>query len=345
MNHNEPDDPSEVTSPRQARRRFIASKRGTVKDSTTRAYKYPTKSFVQFCESRRVETTGEIGGHVIGSWKRERQREVAPVTLQNNVKHLLVFVRWCESMELIDYGTADRVKVPDISKKQQVSDETVRVGQAENVLHYLDTYEYASREHALFKLMWDTGCRIGGALALDLDDFDHKHPRQPRLYFRDRRDEGTGLKNGESGERDVMISDQLVAVLIDYISAKRDEVTDEYGRHPLFTTPNGRLYRQKAYNNLVPRTRPCVTTGMCPHDREEAECDAAQSVEKAPSCPSSKSLHPIRRGSITNQINLGWDKSKLSERVDVSVPVLDKHYDDRKLEEEARGREEFTDLL
>jgi hypothetical protein len=35
----------------------------------------------------------------------------------------------------------------------------------------------------------------------------------------------------------------------------------------------------------------------------------------------------------------------LSERVDVSVPVLEKHYDDRKLEEEARGREEFTDLL
>lgn len=75
------------------------------------------------------------------------------------------------------------------------------------------------------------------------------------------------------------------------------------------------------------------------------DCDAAQSVDRAPSCPSSVSLHPIRRGSITYHINRGWPKEKLSERVDVSVGVLDKHYDARTKERERKGRKEFIDLL
>jgi hypothetical protein len=62
-------------------------------------------------------------------------------------------------------------------------------------------------------------------------------------------------------------------------------------------------------------------------------------------CPSSLSLHPIRRGAITYQINRGWPKEKLSERTDVSVEVLEKHYDARTQEEQREGRKQHLDLL
>jgi hypothetical protein len=88
-----------------------------------------------------------------------------------------------------------------------------------------------------------------------------------------------------------------------------------------------------------------VTSPVCPHDREIEDCEAAQMKKNAPSCPSSVSLHPIRRGSITYHIDRGWPKEKLSERVDVSVEVLNKHYDARKKEQERQGRKEFLDLL
>lgn len=84
---------------------------------------------------------------------------------------------------------------------------------------------------------------------------------------------------------------------------------------------------------------------MCPHDREIEKCEAAQMKKNAPSCPSSISLHPIQHGSITYHIDRGWPKEKLSERVDVSVEVLNKHYDARKKEQERQGRKEFFDLL
>lgn len=44
-------------------------------------------------------------------------------------------------------------------------------------------------------------------------------------------------------------------------------------------------------------------------------------------------------------INIGWPKEKLSERVDVSVSVLEKHYDARTHEKKREGRKEFVDLM
>lgn len=196
----------------------------------------------------------------------------------------------------------------------------------------------------MFHTLWHTGCRISGALALDLDDFD-PGSRESVLKFRNRKSTGTALKNGNGGEHDVTIDDGLRATLVDYISLKREDEKDEYEREPLFTTVQGRLSRQRAYKTMVPLTRPCTTVGSCPHDREIDDCDAAQYVEKAPSCPSTVSLHPIRRGSITYHINRGWPKEKLAERVDVSVSVLDRHYDARTKNEERQGRREYLDLL
>ncbi|ESS03340.1 MAG: site-specific recombinase XerD, partial [uncultured archaeon A07HR67] len=111
--------------------------------------------------------------------------------------------------------------VPNFSNEQARSDDTLRLDHAEDVLRYLKTYEYGSRNHALFHTLWHTGCRIGGALALDIDDFIQTR-ENPILQFRNRKSAGTALKNGNPGERDVTISESLRKTLVDYIEAKRE---------------------------------------------------------------------------------------------------------------------------
>ena len=337
------ENPAETIEPRQARQQFLSARRGNVKKSTYRTYKFPTRNFVEYCEKHGVETIGEVGGYIIESWKDHRKDEVKQITLHNNVKTLRVFIRWCETAELIEYGTADRIEVPAVTREQAVSDEMLPLSQAENVLRYLNTYEYASREHALFKTMWETGCRVSGAIALDIEDFDHNDGQI--LKFRNRKSQGTPLKNGNPGERNVTITDDLRTILRDYIDGKRPDVTDAFDREPLFCTHTQRVERQRAYKSFTALTRPCFTEGVCPHDREIDGCDAAQKKKKSFGCPSSVSLHPIRRGAITYHIDRGWPKEKLSERVDVSVEVLNKHYDARTKEQEQQGRKEYVDLL
>lgn len=140
---------------------------------------------------------------------------------------------------------------------------------------------------------------------------------------------GTALKNGEGSERNVTSSEGLIDVLNDYIEGRRSDVLDEFGREPLFTTPSQRVDRGHVYKNITGYTRPCVCANVCPHDCEIDSCEPAQKKKKrAFGCPASRSTHPVRRGSITHHLNCGWPKEKVSERCDVSVATLEKHYNE-----------------
>jgi site-specific recombinase XerD len=334
-------DPSDVTTLRKARQDFLTHKQKTQKESTARAYKFPTKDFIEYCENEQVTVTGEITKRHISKWIDQRHDEVKPITVHNNVKHVRVFIKWMGSRDLCDWGIHEKIEIPNVPDRGDVNKQFLREGHAENILDYLDTYHYASLYHALFYTIWHTGCRISGAMSLDLGDFEPRPHDDNTLKFRNRRDKGTPLKNKHKSERDVTISDGLAQVLNDYISSRRIETTDEVGRDPLFTVPKGRLYRQIAYKNIVALSRPCVNGKKCPHDREIDECEAAIHKMKAPACPSSVSLHPIRKGAITNHINEGWPKELLSERVDVSVDVLEKHYDFRTNERKRQNRRQY----
>lgn len=233
-----------------------------------------------------------------------------------------------------------------------VSSRKVPLAQAEEVLDYLDTYEHATLNHELFKVMWETACRICGAIAFDVDDFVHdpdataENPDpDPYLKFRDRPEQGTALKNGKKSERNVTIRERTRKILVEYLSRYHNDQTDDHGRTPLFCTDYQRLSRQRAYKAINRYTRPCIYSGNCPHGRLIDACEAYVHNDKAMTCPSSKSLHPIRRGSITHHLKRGWPKEALAERVDVSVDVLEKHYDARTHEDKRKGRQRYMELL
>lgn len=166
---------------------------------------------------------------------------------------------------------------------------------------------------------------MGAVRAIDLDDFD---PENRVVHLRHRpegREEyGTPLKNGSDGERIINISAGLRAFVDDYVEYTRQEVVDRYGREPLFTTSSGRPSTATIRRDFYKMIRPCTYANKCPHDRDPADCEAAQNSNAA-KCPSSFSTHPMRKWSIMHQLDEGVPKELLSDRVDVSVPVLDKH--------------------
>ncbi|WP_279529426.1 tyrosine-type recombinase/integrase [Halospeciosus flavus] len=338
-------DPSEELSPRAARRQFLNVKQKNVKPSSYRAYKYPTKHLVQFCENQGIEAVGEINSYVMETWVQKRESEdISPATAHQSVKLARVFIKWCENAGLIEPGVYDRTRVPNVDESDMVSYETVPAHRANQILDYLSTYEYGTRQHVLFRLMWDTACRASGAVSLDLEDLHRDEEGDPALDFVDRKEKGTSLKNKEKSERRIQLTESLYDLLHEYINLRRHDVTDEYGRKPLFTTEHGRLTRQRAYKNAVAYTRPCVYTGECPAGKDIETCEFTKK-KRAMSCPENTSLHPIRRGSITHHINKGIPKEIISERVDVSVEVLEKHYDARTKEDALKRRKEYRDLL
>lgn len=191
-----------------------------------------------------------------------------------------------------------------------------------------------------FELIAEVGLRMGAVRAIDLEDIDGENLVIHLRHRPESRDEyGTPLKNGADGERIVNISDALQRFIEDYVEHNRQDILDEYDRAPLFTTPAGRVTTTTMRRDFYKMTRPCTYSNECPHDREPADCEATQN-RKASQCPSSFSTHPLRKWSIMHQLDEGVPKELLSDRVDVSVPVLDKHYDQRSEERKSRRRRE-----
>lgn len=328
--------------PRQARHEFLDSKKGVVKDSTHRAYEFPTKSLVQFLEEQDVDSMLTVEGYHIEEWKIARKDEgIRPATLKSNVKQAKTFLIWCERASYLRQGVGKDIPIPDIPDDDEASHEKITAEEAGAVLDYLESFEYASRIHASFLLLWETGCRVSGLLTLDVDDFD---PDDRVLEFKNRRSTGTPLKNGNKSERNVTITEKLSRLLTDWIEVRRPDFTDEFGREPLFCTDYRRVQRQRVYKNITGYTRPCVYAGTCPIGREKETCEWGYK-KSAYGCPSSVSTHPVRRGSITHHLNVGWPKAKVSERCDVSIKTLDKHYNEQKKEDERANREKYVELL
>lgn len=156
---------------------------------------------------------------------------------------------------------------------------------------------------------------------------------------------GTPLKNGKDSERIVNISSEFATAIKEYLdSPDYHDVTDQFGRQPLLTTESGRIDESTLRRDFYKVSRPCVYGDSCPHDRNSSKCKATTS-KNAYKCPSSYSPHPFRRWSIETQIEKGIPKDRLSDRVDVSVKVLDKHYDQRSEERKSQERLKFLERV
>lgn len=331
-------------SPREALERWLGKLRVSKADSTVSAYHYRLKLFVEFCEAQEIDHVGDLTGWDLETYETHRRESVdSALTLKRDLGALRLFLQYLAKIEQVNESLPEKVDLPDVPRKAHVDETRLHADDARALLDYYMEHptKRASRSHVLLALLWYTGARLGGVRALDVDDFE---PGEEYVEFHHRPEEDTPLKNGVDGERIVGLPAEIAAVVEDYVDGDRLDTYDDHGRRPLLTTQYGRASKNGIRTWTYLATQPCLHS-PCPHGNERETCEYVN-TDAASKCPSSRSPHQVRTGSITWQLNQGVPPQVVADRVNTSVAVLKRHYDKpTKKEEMEERRREHLDRL
>lgn len=238
------DDNLEPIPPEDAIEWYLEDRRDEVRVATRRAHRSALGIFQDWTDETDRDNLNEFGGRDLVAFKtwRKSEAEIRTVSLNGTLAVVQRFLRFCEIIEAVDKDLAEKVPLPNVPTDEEVKNDVPENEAVEAIREYYRRFEYASRRHAAFELIAEVGIRLGAIRAIDLEDFDpdeaviylHHRPESTDVY-------GTPLKNGTDGERIINISPGLVERLVAYVGHKRSDVTDEFGREPLFTTSVGRI--------------------------------------------------------------------------------------------------------
>lgn len=367
-------DDLEPIEPREAYRLWMKRQQGRKSEETLQSYGYRVEPFLDWLEAEGIDNLNDLTGRDILLFDADRQeRDVQQNTLNNQFGTIRLFLKFCVHIEAVDEELPKKVSPPELSKDDRVNREKLPSERATQLLETLDRYHYASRDHVIILLMWRTTARLGAIRSLDLediyldeDDLDRLRYQEdvdmdgvfdeilanielPFVYFRHRPEgpDGTPLKNAVAGERPINITEDVGNVLRDYIRVNRIDRSDDDGREPLLTTDKGetaRISKSGIRNRVYQLTQPCRFSGECPHDRVIDECEALE-FGKESRCPSSRSPHKIRTGSITWHRDRGWPPEALAEKANTSVQLINEVYDQPEAVKRMASRRSFLDNL
>lgn len=329
-------DPAALT-PRDAVQRYLRRRSSDATEASVYSWWYRLKLWITWCEDNGIANVGGLSGYDLDEYYEHRSATIAPATLEGEMWTLKKLFEYLEQLEAVDDGLAKRVRIPDVDDADR-TDNTQLV--AENALAQLRWFRnepavYGTREHVFLELAWIIGARQGGLRALDVRDV---HIDDRYVEFRHRPKTGTPLKNKIEGERPVSIPDETSDALRRYVRHHRHDVHDEYGRQPFIASIQGRPGKNtlRVWSYLA--TLPC-RRGPCPHGRDRQTCGWTEYAH-ASKCPSSRSPHQIRTGSITWQLNIGIPPGIVSVRVNADPKTIRAHYDKATDEERYRRQRE-----
>lgn len=324
------------TSPAEAVKWYLAERESELSEKSQSNHRYRLEQFQAFCDEQEIENLNNLSGRNLHRYRVWRSEDIRTVTLRGELQTLRVFLEFCASIEAVEPGMRELVKIPKVDPEEEAKDVHISKERAEEILDHLNRFEYASRDHVVFALLWHTGIRLGTLRTFDVGDFDED---EMCLDVRHRPESGTPLKNKQAAERSIAVGSHYCDVIRDYLSHNRHNLTDDHGRRPLITSNQGRLSENSIRENVYRVTQPCEF-GDCPHGEDPRTCEARQHGNRA-KCPSSMSPHAIRRGSITDRLRNGTPQTVVSERANVSGEIIDQHYDERSEREKMRLRREL----
>lgn len=324
----------EPLAPAEGISRYLDYRRIEVSEETLQTYFYRLKKFRRWCEQEGIDDLRQLDGRDVHEYERHRREQgIKATTLKGDMKDLRMAIRYWENIEAVVDGLAEKVPVRNPPKREEVSQQTLSADSAMPLLNYYRNRTPGSRNHALLELFWSTAARLSGIRALDLRDY---YPDDGYVWFRHRPGTGTALKKDEESERVVSIPERVVDAIDRYVADSRYAKRDDYGRHPLFTSQQGRPHKNTVRAWSYHLTQPC-RYGPCPHGEEIETCEFREHG-KYSLCPSSKSTHPIRKGSISWHLANGVPMEIVEARCDASREVILLHYDMRSPEEQMQHR-------
>lgn len=333
--------------PEEAVNRFLRRHEGQHSDKTIRSYKNRLAHFIDWCAEEDIDRMSEIDGWRIDEYYHWRAaHDIKPVTVKGSLAALRQLLKFCVDVGVVEETLPDRIPTINLSKSDERSDTRLDAERAKELLTFYrdSTQWYGTALHATLELLWHTGCRVGGMRALDVADFD---PEQATLFFRHRPETDTRLKNGEEGERVVGINAETVSAIEFWVDRDRPDMADEYGREPLFTTRQGRASIGTLRGWAYMGTQPCLYR-ECPHGRRRPHCEYTERRHSS-KCPSSRSPHAVRTGSITWQLGEIDDIEMVADRVNSAPSTIRRYYDvatpEEAFEDRRRGVGERLDIL
>ena len=336
-----PKDPGELT-PERALERFMRRRQTDVTNRTLRSYRSRLQPFIEFCEEEEIEQIGNVTPFLIDEYDLQLcGRELAPTTIKGHLTTLRVFLSYCEGIGVVDDGVADSVSPPSLDAHEEKSEERLAAEDAMAALQFFreSRSHFGVPMHAFLEVAWYTGARMGSLRGLDLDDYDAD---EQFVAFRHRAP-ATPLKNKQQGERLVGLADSVCEALETYIARERSDKRDEFGRRPLFCGRQGRasFSTLRAWSYQAPR--PCLWT-ECPHGKRSPTCTWTEHGE-ASKCPLSRSPHRVRTGSITWQLNRGFDIETVPTRVNAAPSTIRRYYDATTQQEEFEQRRQDVEII
>lgn len=323
--------------------------------NTIEAKRYRIGFFVDWCEGAtnvergttdtdlsdvddRISNLNELSGRDIIQYKNWRKDGLKTVSLKTQLSELRTFLRFCVSIDAVDESVPANMQVPKLDKGENVRETMMSEEEATTLCNFLERYHYASLDHVLILLLWQMGARMSGVYSLDVDDIDTENNR---ITVEHRPDDGTRLKNKEDGERVVTVPESTISILEDYVEVNRTPVKDDYERRPLLSSDSGRMDKRTLSKHVYKWTCPCQYNESCPADKYPYECEYTGSLRGAVKCPHNTRPHDIRRGSITTNLRKDVPERAISDRMNVSINTLDRHYDERTETEKAEQRREW----
>lgn len=313
---------------------YLQQRQDDAAESTIRAHKGRLKHFLRWCDREDIDNLNELTGRRLYEFRlwRKEDGDLSTISVRTQLSTLRAFIKFLETIDAVDNDLHNDVTMPQLKQGEDARDVMLESDRANEIISHLRRFEYCSTRHVIFELLWKTAMRSGALHSLDVEDVDTE---EAALKVRHRPEQGTSLKNGVEGERMIALAEKSVQLVQDWISQKRPNVTDEYGRSPLIASQQGRMTKGTIRNAVYRATRPCVINEDCCGKRGEFPSK----------CPSSRSPHALRRGSITYHLQKDVPKQVVSDRTNVSPDILDKHYNQMTDEEQMQQRREYLDNI
>jgi site-specific recombinase XerC len=306
--------------------------------ATIAQYKRTIPDFIDYAAEQSITTPGELTTNLIDAYDSTlRARYGSDATILTYTKNVRTWLDWLNTRGLCDDTLVAMLSKEELGLSPNARDIAIPAKYAQHILKQLRTRAQGTPVHAVMEFIWNGGPRLGDAHSADCKDFQ---PDSNTIAFRHRPDEGTRLKNGSErdnkpgdGERNILVSDTVVQALQLYIGTERPDTTDEYGREPLFATERGRASKSTLRRWLYEAT----SCRWAPESRDgpvcDGDCDPDSNV-----CPYSYHPHAIRRGAIVHHLSNDLRRDRASERFDVAVPTLKRHYDPRTKDRKKQDR-------
>lgn len=308
---------------------YFAERSTELSDSSLQNHHYQLKQFRQWAGGAGdLERLDNIDPIDLSRFRRHRSEDLNSNTMYNQLCVLRLFLRFTHRMGWVPEDLPESIVLP--SRAGGARDSSIDPDRVGSILDGLERYRYASLDHVLLSLLWTASLRIGALRSIDVSDvmIDEQW-----VEIQHRPESDTPLKNKAGSEREINLHGWVSDVLRAWISDRRPDYTDSYGRDPLVTTGEGRLARSSI------RRRVYRLTACGPVD-DGCACGAGGASD----CSDCVSPHDIRRSSISAWLDKGTEPALLSDRVDTSTDTMDKHYDVRSETQKRELRRDAFDL-